>query len=207
MMHMKNIELDFENIDRWPIVAKVIAVAAICLFLLGFFYVLMIAPQLEMLRQEKHKESELKQIFITQKTLASSVDIYQQRAKKMQTRLRAIRNQLPSDTGIAGFLSEMSQIGIKSGLQFEYFNPQPERPLKFYAELPIQLKVQGKYHEVGQFVSYVASMSRIVSFDDFSLRSIKHSTKIELVMEGTVKTYRYLDTLDTELTAYADHEI
>lgn len=204
---MKNIDLDFANIDRWPLVAKVIIILVTCLLLLGVIYVLIISPQLEILDQAKHQESTLKQVFITQQSLASRLEMYQQRVEKMKIRLNSEISQLPSEIEIANFLIEMSQIGIKSGLQLEHFNPQPEEPLQFYAELPIRLKVKGQYHQVGQFVNYMASMSRIVTFDDFSLRQIKHSKKLKLVMEGTVKTYRYLDTLETELRSDADQEI
>ena len=101
------------------------------------------------------------------------------------------RLSLPDKTEVAGLLVDISQTGLGSGLEFELFKPQPERPTEFYAELPIEIRVVGQYHEFGEFVSGVASLPRIVTIHDLEIATQQDSD--DLLMISTAKTYRALD--------------
>jgi type IV pilus assembly protein PilO len=100
--------------------------------------------------------------------------------------------RLPSKTEVAALLVDISQQGLGAGLEFELFKPSAERPADFYAELPIQIRVTGNYHQFGQFVSGVADLPRIVTQHDIKIRA-QDKAKDQLVMETTAKTYRYID--------------
>ena len=90
---------------------------------------------------------------------------------------------------------DISQTGLANGLEFELFKPGNETPAEFYAELPIQIKVLGNYHDFGRFVSDVAALPRIVTLQDFSIKQQAKGKDQQggLVMEATAKTYRYLE--------------
>ena len=107
--------------------------------------------------------------------------------------------QLPNKTEVAALLVDISQTGLAAGLEFELFKPEKERPAEFYAELPIKISVIGDYHQLGEFISGVASLPRIVTTHDISIG--KKKTKEgsgTLQMQATAKTYRALDEEEFE---------
>jgi len=109
----------------------------------------------------------------------------------MKRSFGAMLRQLPSKTEVAELLVDISQAGLANGLEFELFKPLAEKPAEFYAELPIDVKVKGNYHDFANFVSDVAALPRIVTLHDID---IKISAKgKELSMSTTAKTYRYLE--------------
>ena len=106
----------------------------------------------------------------------------------------AMLRQLPNKTEVADLLVDVSQTGLAAGLEFELFKPESEVPREFYAELPIQLKVTGQYHEFGEFISGLAALPRIVTIHDIRIKErIKNKSGKLLALEATAKTYRYLD--------------
>jgi type IV pilus assembly protein PilO len=112
--------------------------------------------------------------------------------EEMKISFGAMLRQLPSKTEVANLLADVSQTGMSSGLEFELFKPGSEVPADFYAELPIQIRVIGDYHQFGEFVSKVAALPRIVTLHDFSIQG-KDKEEGKLAMDITAKTYRYFD--------------
>ncbi len=191
-----NTDLNFDDLGRWPVAAKVIVILSVCFFLSGFSYWSFISPQWALLSEEVNKETELKQAFINKRVERSRLDAYNSQAEQIEQELREKNSQLPSKMRIADLLTKISKFGKSRGLTVESIKPQQENSLPFYAELPIQLKVIGKYHELGQFVTFLANMSHTVTFDEFVIKGEDASTKTRLVMEATVKIYRDLDVLE-----------
>lgn len=189
-------DLDFHDMGNWPGAAKAGAIAIVCALLLGAGYYFDTRDQLEQLNRHERKENELKDTFKKKANKAANLEAYKQQMVEMEQSFGAMLKQLPSKTEVAELLVDISQTGLASGLEFELFKPQGETPREFYAELPIQLRVVGDYHEFGSFVSGVAALPRIVTLHDFSITPNKDG---KLVMEATAKTYRYLD--DEELQA------
>jgi len=114
--------------------------------------------------------------------------------EEMQRTFGALLQQLPGKTEVAELLVDVSHVGIQSGLEFELFKPEAEKPKDFYAELPIGLRVLGNYHEFGNFASGIAALPRIVTLHDLTISANKKedSPNNELTMSATAKTYRYL---------------
>ena len=126
---------------------------------------------------------------------AANLPAYRAQMEEMKRSFGTMLRQLPSKTEVAELLVDISQTGLESGLEFELFKPEKEKPAEFYAELPIKIKVTGRYHQFGQFVSDVAALSRIVTLHDFTIAPLKVQGKEPdaLTMEVTAKTYRYLE--------------
>jgi type IV pilus assembly protein PilO len=101
--------------------------------------------------------------------------------------------QLPSKTEVEDLLVDISQTGLASGVEFQLFQPQPERQIEFYAELPIKMKMTGTFHQFGDFVSGIAALPRIVTLHNISIASAKKGQEGKLTMDVIAKTYRYLD--------------
>jgi len=104
---------------------------------------------------------------------------------------------LPNKTEVADLLVDVSQTGLAAGLEFELFKPQGEVPREFYAELPIKIKVNGYYHEFGDFISGLAALPRIVTIHNVNISHRKKRTAGaddgRLILEATAKTYRYMN--------------
>ncbi|HFE39094.1 MAG TPA: pilus assembly protein PilO, partial [Gammaproteobacteria bacterium] len=119
--------------------------------------------------------------------------------KDIQQTFGSLLSQLPSKTEVADLLTDITQTGLSNGLEFDFFKPKEEKPREFYAELPIELKVRGQYHEFGRFMSSIASLPRIVTVQDFTIKkaddhsSNNKSKTDELILEANANTYRYLD--------------
>lgn len=188
-------DLDFSNVHAWPLAARVILVALIAIVVLFLGYWFDVKDQLLTLEQAERKETELKAEFERKAAKAANLAAYEQQLEEMKQSFGTMLRQLPNRTEVADLLVDVSQTGLASGLEFELFKPEAEVPKEFYAELPISIKVKGRFHEFGAFVSGVAALPRIVTVHDIAIQraSDKEKTNNDLVMELTAKTYRYLD--------------
>lgn len=197
-------DLDFSNIPDWPLPVRafVIALVAVAVLFLGYWFD--VKDQQLRLDQAIKSESELKSEFERKAAKAANLDAYKQQLDEMKQSFGTMLRQLPNKTEVADLLVDVSQTGLASGLEFELFKPQAEIPKDFYAELPISIKVKGRYHEFGAFVSGVAALPRIVTIHDVAISPVQAKegeTGGELVMELTAKTYRYMDEDEAEGSA------
>ena len=186
---LNNLDLDVNNIGNWPIVAKLIVVVLVCALVVGGVIWFDTSDQVAQLERIKKEEDTLKQRVTIKAAKAAILDQLKEQLDQMRTDFKKLSRQLPNKTEIPELLIDISQTGLASGLEFELFKPQPESPKEFYAELPIQIRVVGNYHELGNFVSGVAALPRIVTLHNITL-SPKGDT---MVMTATAKTYRRLD--------------
>lgn len=191
--------LDFSNAGDWPLPIKTGAIVLLCIAALGAGYWFDTQHQLQALDEARAKEVELKQSFEIKQGKVANLEAYKQQMVDMKASFGTMLRQLPSKAEVADLLVDISQTGLASGLQFELFSPQAEVARDFYAELPITIRVTGSYHQLGNFVSGVAALPRIVTLHDMFIRSGEGDAQKEvaddgkLVMEVTAKTYRYLD--------------
>lgn len=188
--------LDFQNMGSWPLPAKMVAVLVLSVAVLFAGYWFDIKDQLSEYDNAQKKEVELKKVFEKKQAVAANLDAYRKQMAEMEKTFGALLLQLPSKTEIAELLVDISRVGLESGLEFELFKPQNEKRKEFYAEFPIQIRVDGTYHQFGNFASGVAALPRIVTLHNFSIRPISGKGKKDkgkLVMEAMANTYRYLD--------------
>jgi len=191
-------ELDFSNIGDWPGLVKGIVVLLLCALLVGAWYYFDTQEQLKRLETAERREQELRGTFEAKQKKAVNLDAYKQQLAEMRESFGAMLRQLPDQTEVAALLVDVSQTGLAAGLEFELFRPTGEIPKDFYAELPINIKVTGRYHEFGNFISGLAALPRIVTLHNISIvpRS-KGRGKVEkdvaLLLTATAKTYRYLE--------------
>ena len=184
-------DLDLSDIANWPLPVRifVVVLAFVVVLFLGYWFD--IKDQQLQLEQAEKKEEELKAAFERKAAKAANLEAYEQQLEEMRQSFGTMLRQLPNKTEVADLLVDVSQTGLASGLEFELFKPQGEIPKEFYAELPISIRVRGRYHEFGEFVSGVAALPRIVTVHDIAIKPDEQSG--ELVMELTAKTYRYLE--------------
>lgn len=182
--------IDFNDIAGWPRSVKVAAAVLICIAILGAGYWFIIKDQLAELEKVERTEVALKQEFEGKKALAVNLEAYKQQMVEMQERFGVMLRQLPNKTEVPELLIDITQTGLGRGLQFDLFQPRNKRVADFYAELPVNIRVRGTYHQLGEFVSDVAALPRIVTIDDLVLSP---SSGAILTMSAVAKTYHYLD--------------
>ena len=153
--------------------------------------------QIEELERGQADEIKLKEEYLKKKQQAINLDLHRQQLREIDTQFGALLRQLPNRSQMDALLVDINQAGLGRGLQFELFRPAgAEITREFYAELPIQVKVTGTYHDMGAFASDVGQLSRIVTLNDVAIQTGKDGI---LTMDATARTFRYLD--DDEVSA------
>lgn len=187
--------LDPENIGNWPILVRIVIILGVSIGILAAVYYLDTQDQLLTLERRQQEEASLKGTFEKKQSKAASLDAYKEQMKEMEESFGTMLRQLPSKTEVADLLVDITQTGLASGLEFDLFQPKPEVPKEFYAELPIAIKVKGNYHQLGEFVSGIAALPRIVTIHNINIKSEKGTggNTSNLAMAAIAKTYRYLD--------------
>lgn len=184
---------DIKKIGTAPAPVKAALIIVICIAAAAAGYFLDTTKQLDELKKAKAEELTLRDTFVEKNSTAVNLEAYKQQLEEMRSTFGALLRQLPNSTEIETLLTDISQTGISSGLEIEYFKPEGLRPKEFYAEYPIKLKVTGRYHEFAAFVSGVAALPRIVTLQDIAILPAQKEDGSKLVMDITAITYQYLD--------------
>ncbi len=197
-------ELDFQNIGGWPPAIKGVAVFLLIVAILVGGYFWKAKDQLATLERTERKELELKRTFEKKQAKASRLASYKAQLDEMKLILQSMLRQLPSRTEMPDLLVDVSQTAISTGIDTQLFRPGAESVKDFYAEKPISIRMIGSYHQFGAFVSGVASLPRVVilTMHDISLQPVGgDKSSGELMLEGTAKTYRYLEEDEDEFAS------
>ncbi len=182
--------LDPNKIGSWPLPVKIGLIVIVCA---GIFYGTWhydIQEQRVALERIERKEADLRKTFEDKQRKAANLDALRQQMQEMEESFGDMLRQLPNRTEVAALLVDISQTGLAAGLEFDLFRPGNERPSEFYAELPIDIRVTGNYHELGEFVSGVATLPRIVTTHNIN---ITPGSGGKLTMSAVARTYRALE--------------
>lgn len=182
--------LDPNNPGAWPFLVQVVAGAGVLVVVVFLGFYLNINDQRADLTKAQTKEVDLRTTFEKKQKQAANLDALKDQMKEMQQSFGDMLRQLPNKTEVPGLIVDISQTGLAAGLEFELFKPQKEHPAEFYAELPINIKVIGTYHQFGEFISGIASLPRIVTTHDIIISKNKDG---KLEMSAVAKTYRALE--------------
>ncbi len=192
--------LDTSNPGGWPTSVKAFFCVILVALILFLGWYLVISDQQDALAAEKAKETTLRNDFEHKQARAVNLEPLKQQLADMEAMLQQMLRQLPGRTEMADLIVDISQTALASGIQNELFQPQAEIKKEFYAEKPIALRMVGTYHQFGAFVSGVASLPRVIimTMHDISLKPRDEKRPGgSLVLEGTIKTYRYLEEDET----------
>ncbi len=186
MINLSEINWDFNTAGSWPIAIKIAAIVLISALVAGAGIYYITLGQLEQLEKLQGEEITLKKTFEFKQKKAINLPDYREQYKRIESSLGEMIKQMPTKAEVANLLIDISQTGLASGLEFRLFKPATAIRKDFYSELPINIKVIGKYDELGLFVSGLASLPRIVTVHNVS---IKPSGGSMLTMSATIKTY------------------
>ena len=191
--------LDMNEPGRWPLPFRVAAIAIVFVAIsaLGIYY-FVVRTEYPVLEQARNDEVALRQTFETKQRRAANFDAYRIQLAEIERSFGAMLRQLPGKTEIPSLLVDISQTALGAGLDENLFQRGVEVKKDFYAEQPIKIRYTGSYHELGNFVSGVAALPRIVTLHDINIKPVSEDEIDVLTLDATAKTYRYLDEDSTE---------
>lgn len=195
-LNLNEIVQDFQRLNwqdpgTWPMIPKIVILLGILIAVPVAGYFLDWQGQLEQIDAGRAEEQKLKDSYVAKKRQAVNLDLHKQQLREIDTQFGALLRQLPNKSQMDALLVDINQAGLGRGLQFDLFKPAAQESQKeFYAELPIQVKVVGTYHDMGAFAADVGALPRIVTLNDVKINAQKDGN---LVMEATARTFRYLD--------------
>jgi type IV pilus assembly protein PilO len=182
---------NWKDPGTWTFAPKLVVLIAILVAVPVAGYFGLWQGQIEELEKGVNQEVALKKDYLAKKTQAVNLDLHKQQLREIDTQFGALLKQLPNKSQMDALLVDINQAGLSRGLQFELFRPAPsEAAREFYSELPIQVKVNGNYHDMGAFAADVGQLPRIVTLNDVTIEAGKDGN---LSMDVTARTFRYLD--------------
>ena len=194
--------IDLKQAGNLPNAVKAVLLATLFLLIVFLGYYLLWSSAWDSLDEAKAKEQQLRTVYTNKKSIAINLARYQQQMADIEISFGAMLKQLPDRSQMDGLLTDINQAGLGRGLEFELFKPGQETQAEFYAQMPISIKVQGTYHELGAFATDISKLSRIVTLNDLVITNPNKaagkdakakSGDVILTMEAVAKTYRYLD--------------
>ena len=184
-------ELDINDIASWPVLAKSILIAFVCVLIGGAGYYMLISDSIKQLDQTREQEIELKSQFEVRASQASSLTAYREQMIQLEEMLKNQLKQLPNKNEVAGLLDDISYIATNNGLKLLRINWEPEIKREFYTELPMRIDLSGQYNQLGQFSADIAALPRIVLLGSFTVNKEAKDGADNLIMSVQAKTYRY----------------
>jgi type IV pilus assembly protein PilO len=180
---------------QWPLLPKFAAWVLVAVLIVGLSWFAVLSSADEALEAERAREPTLKQDYRSKLTQAVNLEELRKQKLQVEEYVTQLEKQLPGKAEMDALLSDINQAGLGRGLQFELFRPGQVLVKDYYAELPIDLKVSGRYHDIGSFTADVSNLSRIVTLHNVTISAPKESKDSggALTMEAIARTYRYLD--------------
>lgn len=181
--------LDWNNMGSWPLIGRTIFLLLVFVLIIGLGYWFLLNDQQKLLDQKQNEEISLKKQYEDKVFKVANIDLYRAQMDEIQKNLYRLLEQLPLAKEIPSLIDDISGSAYEGGLNLKSINPQSVVSRNYYLESPIQINVEGGYHELGTFVSSVSALPRIVTLHDFSITS---SDKSEILnMKILAKTYQY----------------
>lgn len=199
MADLKNIgsslSAQFNNLNgrhpgQWPFLPRMLCGVGVLAGVIAFGWFAYLSSQQDELTAGEQEEETLKQAYKTKVQQAINLEGLRKQKAQVGEYVATLEKQLPSKAEMDALLSDINQAGLGRGLQFELFKPGQVVVKDYYAELPINIKVTGNYHDVGAFSSDIANLPRIVTLNNMSLVAGKDGV---LTLDAVAKTFRYLD--------------
>lgn len=183
-------DLDPKDPSLWPLLPRSALYLAVVVGVVVVLWFAWISTSQSQLEEEQGKEQKLRDDFKEKLTKAVNLDVLKKQREQVQQYVSQLEKQLPSKAEMDALLSDINQAGVGRSLQFDLFRPGQLVVKDYYAELPIALKVSGRYHDIGAFASDIAHLSRIVTLNNLTITPRQDGA---LILDTTAKTFRYLD--------------
>lgn len=184
---------------QWPPLPKFAAYVAAALAVVAVGWWFVVSDATDELEAERAREQPLRDEYRDKLRQAVNLDELRKQKLQVEEYVTQLEKQLPGKAEMDALLSDINQAGLGRGLQFELFRPGQVEVKDYYAVLPISVRVSGRYHDIGAFAADIANLSRIVTLHNVSIsKPPREPNAINLTMEATARTYRYLDQTEVD---------
>ncbi len=193
----EDLQRQFSNLDPkdpslWPALPRYLLCAFIAIGVAAFLWFVLLTDYEEELQAAQAKEVVLKAEYQKNLIKAINLEALKKQREQVQQYVLQLEKQLPSKAEMSALLSDINQAGLGRSLQFDLFRPGQIVVRDYYAELPIAVRVTGKYHDMGAFAADIANLSRIVTLNNLTIAPAAKDSG-NLTMDATARTFRYLD--------------
>jgi type IV pilus assembly protein PilO len=182
--------LDPKDPAAWPTLPRYALFLAVATAIVAALWFVWLTGEDDILKQEQGKEATLRADYKVKLTKAVNLDALKKQREQVLQYVTQLEKQLPSKSEMDALLSDINSAGLGRSLQFDIFRPGSIAVRDYYAELPIAIRVTGKYHDIGSFASDISNLSRIVTLNNLTIAPRADGV---LVLDTTAKTFRYLD--------------
>ncbi|MCL2589871.1 MAG: type 4a pilus biogenesis protein PilO [Betaproteobacteria bacterium] len=197
-------DLNFNDPGSWPVAPRVAAYVLTLAVVIALGWLFDWSDQWEELEQKQQEELQLRESWVNKKRQAVNIDEYKRQLEEINRQFESFVQQLPDKSAMGSLLSDINQVGVARGLQFDLFQPARDDIREFYAAVPVAISVTGSYNDLGEFASDIARMPRIVTIKNMVLTAApaqagskgKDKAAVydgRLKLDATAETYRYLD--------------
>ncbi len=195
--------MDFlEQLSKYTTTQKLAGGLLIYAIIAAIFWFMLISPTKEEITVAEKRHATLIEERDENRDIAENRDRWERRVEQLNDELAKAIKELPNEREIPELLRRISSIGKKIGLEFLLFQPLPEVPREFYADVPVKLKIEGSFHEVATFFDRIGKLNRIVNIRNITMGSpLERSGKIILTTDGTAVTYRFLSDAERSPTS------
>jgi type IV pilus assembly protein PilO len=178
---------------QWPLLPRLAVWTVVAIVVVVASWFIGLSSQADDLQAARDKEPALKAEYRTKLAQAINLDALKKQKEEVQSYVTQLEKQLPGKAEMDALLTDINQAGVGRGLVIDQFIPGQTETKEYYAELPIAIRVTGRFHDIGAFAADIAALSRIVTLHNLSISPDAKSTSGSLSMEATARTYRYLD--------------
>ena len=176
----------------WPTVPRLALLLLVSLLVVLVLWFALLKGYQEALAAEQKREAKLREEFQQKLVKSVNLDVLKKQREQVRQYVNQLEKQLPSKAEMDALLSDINQAGLGRSLQFDLFRPGQVAVREYYAELPIAVRVNGRYHDIGAFVADIAKLPRIVTLSNLNIQPLPQREGV-LAMDATAKTFRYLD--------------
>lgn len=184
-----------EKMERLPAIHRYGIIALVFVAVVGVYWFTLYGGQRQSLRQVRAELTQLESKINESRAVASNLESFKAKREELKRELTEALRRLPNSKEFPVLLTDITSLGKKSGLEFRAFNPGQETPHGFYAEVPVEIELQGRYHDLGVFFDRISRLDRIVNVSKLSFELADHKSDVpRLKVSGTATTYRFIET-------------
>jgi len=184
-----------ERLEGIPSLYRWLAIPSFVVLMAVLYWWLLYQPYVEDMEALQEKITAKRQTAEKHKQIAAKLDVFKAQVSDLDARLHVLLRELPESREIPGMIRQISDVGVRTGLQISLIKPQPEQRKEFYAEIPIQVRVKGQYHAVGRFLDDLVHLERIISVNGIQIDATSQETQC------LATTFRFLDEAEANEVA------
>lgn len=183
-----------EKLLKLPLYQRLLILAGVMAVIAGLFVYLAYMPKQEELQGLRLENEKLQVKLLEDRRIADNLPTFKAEYQKMEQQLETALTELPNQREIPTLLTSIASLAKDNGLDVLRFKPAAEIPKGFYAEVPVELKLVGTYHQVASFFNAVGNLSRIVNIGNLNLTTSKSTdTENLLSVDCMATTFRFLE--------------